>query len=261
MCIRDRHNVLPLNWRHKRFGQGVEQKVLLLVARMFHCMNFLQFFAVSYTHLDVYKRQIQSSVGSVGGLVLQNFMNGFGTQTVAAVTTAYRVDSIVMVPIINFGSGISTLAAQKFGSGDRKQARRIFSVGTLIMAGVSLLLTALVIPTGGQLIALFGAGQEAVAIGQGFFQRIASFYLIFGLATAVRSYLEGIGDVTYSSFAGILSLLCRIVLSYALVSIFANMVIAYAEAFSWVLLLALYLARFCWKEWRLKGQSKRSLSN
>ena len=204
---------------------------------------------------------IQSSVGSVGGLVLQNFMNGFGTQTVAAVTTAYRVDSIVMVPIINFGSGISTLAAQKFGSGDRKQARRIFSVGTLIMAGVSLLLTALVIPTGGQLIALFGAGQEAVAIGQGFFQRIASFYLIFGLATAVRSYLEGIGDVTYSSFAGILSLLCRIVLSYALVSIFANMVIAYAEAFSWVLLLALYLARFCWKEWRLKGQSKRSLSN
>ena len=60
---------------------------------------------------------LQASVSSMGSLVLQNFMNGFGTQTVAAITTAYRVDSIVMVPILNLGSGISTLVAQDYGSG------------------------------------------------------------------------------------------------------------------------------------------------
>ena len=47
---------------------------------------------------------LQSSVSSAGSLILQNFMNGFGSQTVAAVTTAYRVDSVVMLPIINLGS-------------------------------------------------------------------------------------------------------------------------------------------------------------
>ena len=40
-----------------------------------------------------------------------------------------------------------------------------------------------------------GAGAEAVAIGDGFFRRIALFYLIFGRANGVRGYLEGRGDV------------------------------------------------------------------
>lgn len=190
---------------------------------------------------------IQSVVSSVGSLILQNFMNGFGTQTVAAVTTAYRVDSIIMVPIINLGSGISTLVAQNFGSGEKRRARKILTVGTVLMVVISAVLTAFVIAAGGSLIAMFGAGPEAVEIGRGFFLRIASFYVVFGLATAVRSYLEGVGDVVYSSLAGMISLISRIVLSYALVSIFGNMVIAYAEAFSWVILLALYIFRMIWK--------------
>ena len=47
----------------------------------------------------------------------------------------------------------------------------------------------------------------------------------------------------WSSCAGIAALAFRIAASYALVSFFGNMVIAYAEAFSWILLLALYAAR------------------
>ena len=197
---------------------------------------------------------LQSSVSSVGSLILQNFMNSFGTQTVAAVTTAYRVDSIVMVPILNLGSGISTLVAQNCGAGQNLRAWSIFRVGTAVMAAVSLLLTVLVIPTGGELIALFGAGPEAVSIGDAFFRRIACFYVVFGLANAVRSYLEGMGDVVYSSLAGMASLVCRIILSYTLVVFFANMVIAWAEALSWVLLLLLYVLRAVWKERRWKSE-------
>ena len=183
---------------------------------------------------------LQSSVSSGGNLVLQNFMNGFGTQTVAAVTTAYRIDLIVMLPMINLGSGIATLVAQSCGSGEGRRAGRILAVGAAMMAVVSLGMTALVIPSGGHLIALFGAGAEAVAIGSRFFRCIASFYLVYGLATALRGYVEGMGEVVYSSVAGILSLFVRILLSYALVGWFDNMVIAYAEGLSWVLLLALY---------------------
>lgn len=197
---------------------------------------------------------LQSTVSSAGNLMLQNFMNGFGTQTVAAVTTAYRVDSIVMVPIINLGSGISTLVAQSHGSGQRARAKKVFAVGTAVMAAVSLLLTVMVIPTGGRLIALFGAGAEAIAIGDAFFQRIASFYVLYGLATAARSYLEGIGDLAYSSAAGIFSLFFRIAASYAMVALFFNMVIAYAEGLSWVPLLVLYGVRILWK-------SRNSLKN
>ena len=186
---------------------------------------------------------VQFSVTSLGNLALQNFMNGFGTQTVAAVTTAYRIDTIILLPIINLGSAISTLVAQSRGAGDRERMGRIFSAGAALMAAVSVALTLLVIPTGSRLIALFGAGGEAVAIGHDFFLRIASFYWAFGLATAFRGYIEGLGDVLWSSCAGIAALAFRIAASYALVPFFGNMVIAYAEALSWILLLALYAAR------------------
>ena len=186
---------------------------------------------------------IQSAVSAAGSLILQNFMNGFGTATVAAITTAYRVDSIVMVPIINLSSGISTLSAQYRGAREDKKAGQVFAAGLLLMSGVSLLLTFTVIPTGGELISLFGAGEEAVSIGDGFFRRIALFYLIFGAANAIRGYLEGMGDVTFSSIAGIFALAWRIAGSYLMEPLFGNMVIAWAEAFSWIVLLLLYIFR------------------
>ena len=108
-------------------------------------------------------------------------------------------------------------------------------------------MTGLVIPFGGRLIALFGVGSEAVAIGSAFFTRLAAFYVVYGLAAAIRGYIEGLGDVTYSSITGILSLLSRIILSYACVSFLGDRIIAYAEAFSWVFLLLLYIFRLIWK--------------
>ena len=77
---------------------------------------------------------IQQTISSAGGLVLQNFMNGFGTATVAAITTAYRVDSIILLPIINLGSGISTFTAQSFGARNDERTKRTFFSGLMLMA-------------------------------------------------------------------------------------------------------------------------------
>lgn len=60
---------------------------------------------------------IQSGTTSFGNILLQRFMNGFGDQTVAAITTAYRVDTVLLLPIINFGSGVATMVAQNAGAG------------------------------------------------------------------------------------------------------------------------------------------------
>lgn len=186
---------------------------------------------------------IQSCVTSFGNLLLQNFMNSFGTATVIAITTSYRVDTIALLPITNFASAISTFTAQSYGAKDWKKTRLIRSAGLLTMSAVSILLTILVIPFGSRIVAIFGAGAEAVLISQRFFVRLASFYLVFGLFSAMRGYLEGIGDVMFSSVIGIVILCTRVVLSYAFPTQFGNMIIAYAEAVSWVLGLILFYVR------------------
>ncbi|HJA34388.1 MAG TPA: MATE family efflux transporter [Candidatus Mediterraneibacter merdigallinarum] len=144
---------------------------------------------------------VQSGVSSAGNIYLQQFMNGFGEQTVAAITTAYRVDTVIFLPIINFGSGIATVVAQNIGAGKPERAKQVF-------------------------------------------RAISRFYMIYGISMAVRGCLEGRGDMLFSGIAGILSLGVRILCSYAFKPVFGNMVVAYAEAFSWIFLLAVLLLRY-----------------
>lgn len=194
---------------------------------------------------------LQSSINSLGGVALQDFMNGFGTQTVAAITTAYRVDTVLLLPIINLSSGISTVAAQNMGASQPSRARETLRVGSIIMAVTSLVLTGVVLLVGGPVIALFGVTEQAAAQGGEFFANIAGFYLIYGLAMSLRGFLEGLGDVLYSSLAGIGALGLRIVLSYALAPWAGWRIIAWAEAVSWTVMLVLYWARYLTKGRRL----------
>ena len=177
-------------------------------------------------------------------------MNGFGAVTVAAITTAYRIDTVILLPIINLGSGIATVVAQNTGAGKASRAREAVRSGVLMMTAVSFVLTAIVFAAGEPLIALFGLSQETTAIGGAFFNRIAAFYIVFGLSTAIRGYLEGIGDMLFSGILGISSLAVRIACSYIFRGVFGNMVIAYAEIFAWLFMLAVYTLRYMRKRIR-----------
>lgn len=186
---------------------------------------------------------LQSCITSGGNLILQNFMNSFGTATVIAITSAYRIDTLTLLPVINTTSAISTFAAQSYGAGDRDRLERIRKAGILVMVVESLLLTGIVVPFGSRLIALFGAGEEAVRIGHDFFIRLASFYVPFGFYNAIRGYLEGIGDVTFASILSVVMLGIRIICSYVFAPLWGNMVIAYAEAIAWVCACVMFVWR------------------
>lgn len=187
---------------------------------------------------------VQSSVTSVGNVFLQRFMNGFGEQTVAAITTAYRVDTVLLLPIINLSTAISTLVAQQTGAGNKEDAEKIFRLGTVLMSVMSLILTVVIILTGKNLLSIFGLSKEAVSIGETFFKTIAVFYIFNGLAMSIKGYLEGMADMLFSGAAGIASLAVRIMCSYLFAGLWDNMVVAYAEVFSWIFLVLVFGLRF-----------------
>lgn len=150
---------------------------------------------------------VQSSVMALGNMALQQFMNGFGSATVAAVTTAYRIDLIMLLPIINLGSAVSTMVAQSKGAGNLTKAQSFCRYGVALNAVISFLLMVVMAAFGGKLVALFGVGAEAASIGSEFFRQISVYYVCFGIASALRGAVEGIGLVLYSSVVGVASLL------------------------------------------------------
>ena len=189
---------------------------------------------------------IQNSVTSLGNLVLQNFMNGFGAITVLAVTTAYRVDGLILLPIFHLGAAISSLAAQAKGAGDSVRLRNYLTTGMKLMIAISVVLTALTYLFGADFIAIFGVTGQALEEGRVFFQDLSLFYLFFGIATVLRSVLEGVGDLTCCSMMGMAVLAFRIAISYILSPYVAERSIAFAEGFAWCALLLLTAVRIYW---------------
>ncbi|MBQ2985203.1 MAG: MATE family efflux transporter [Clostridia bacterium] len=190
---------------------------------------------------------IQNSITSFGNLILQNFMNGFGATTVLAITTAYRVDSITILPIINLGAAVSSMTARAKGAGDTRRIKNCTAIGIAMVAGVSAALAAGVFFFGIKFVEIFGVTGEALEIGGQFFRDLSSFYVIFGVAVVLRSVLEGIGDIRYSSMIGITTLGVRIASSFLMRSGFANRTVALAEGVSWCFLLLMMGARVIYR--------------
>lgn len=190
---------------------------------------------------------LQNSIISAGNLVLQNFMNSFGAITVLAITTSYRVDSLMLLPIINLGAAIATMVARSKGEGNLDKQRSYIKSGLYVMVAVTGALTVLVFLCGGLFVSFFGVGGEALEQGYQFFRDLSLFYMFFGVATAIRGALEGMGDLKYCSFVGIATLGVRILFSYLLRPLFGNRTIAFAEAVAWFVFLILVLVRYLYK--------------
>ena len=186
---------------------------------------------------------IQQSINSVGQMALQGFQNSFGSATVAAISTAYRVDSVMLLPIFNMSQSVATAVGQNVGTGDKGRIKDSLRISLWLLGGVSLVLTLIVVSIGGRMVALFGVSEEAVQIGAEFFRILGPFYIMVGLSNAYQGYLKGLGDMKFSSIANITTLWLRIGLSYLMKLFFGNMSIAWAEAVIWTLQLIVWVLR------------------
>lgn len=186
---------------------------------------------------------IQNSVTSLGNLVLQNFMNSFGSVAVLAITTAYRVDSMMLLPIINLGAAISSMTARAKGAGDEGKIRSCFQTGLGMMVTVAAVLSVVMFLLGATFVGIFGVTGEALEIGAQFFRDLSIFYTLFGVSIVLRSVLEGVGDITWCSVIGIGMLGMRILFSYLMRPYFGGRTIAFAEGAAWTLTLLIFIAR------------------
>ncbi|MGI6357919.1 MAG: MATE family efflux transporter [Bacillota bacterium] len=190
-------------------------------------------------------RIIQSSISSVGSLLLQNIRNSFGLDVVTAITTAYKIDSLTILPLVNISVAISVFVGQNVGANNLTRAREGLKRGIAMSLLVAVSITTVVVTFGGLFMQAFGVSDDVAALGQRFFRILALFYPILGLWNALAGFLQGNKDVAFTSFTHIGALAIRVFLSYALASRLGSDVIATSELCSW-----LVGASLCWLRYR-----------
>lgn len=176
---------------------------------------------------------IQGTAASVGKVVLTGFRNGFGIAVIAAVSTAYRVDTVLISPVRSLGAAVAARVSAKLGAGREDKARQMFGAGLVMGMAFAAVMTGFVMVFGSPLIGIFGVSDEVRLLGSQFFRHLGQFYIICAVMEVMHGYLQGRGMVRFAAANLLFQLGVRIVLSYRLKNLLGWPVIAYAEGFSW----------------------------
>lgn len=182
---------------------------------------------------------LQSGIMSFGSIILQGIMNTLGVQAVTAITSAYRLDSLALLPAISMASALSTFTAQNMGAKEYGRVREGFSLGLKIMLVLSVSIAGIVVIFGKPFILLFGVSEEVADLGQSLLFMLSIFYPVFGLQNLFTGFLQGTGDVITPAICNIIGLGVRLLLASLLVGIIGFPSVPYSEGVSWIVVTLL----------------------
>lgn len=228
-------------------------------------MEFMRVrFKKAYMDMVLFKECIRLSLPkifqalamSMGAMALQSVNNYFGVDAVAAISTAYKIDSLSITPIMYISSAVSIFTGQNLGAKKPERAKEGLRKGCAIAFSLSLLVSALLVFFGRDFLSLFGISQRSVELGGRFFLFCAFFYPVMGVYNAMTGFLQGLKDVAFVSFVSIFTMVIRIAVSFALRDVIGEDVIAVAECVNWTVGFFMCLIRVRGKERFLKSSGK-----
>lgn len=182
---------------------------------------------------------LQFSITAIGSVILQSAVNTLGSDTVAAVNAAMKIQMIMVQPLDAFGVTMATFAGQNLGSGNVariregvKKALLVSSAGALAgMAGSNLL--------GIPMTSLFIRAEEMndyikSCITQLLFLN-SLFYIPLSSLNILRNTLQGLGHSVVAMGAGLFEMFGRTVVAFAATSYFGFAAICYSNPAAWVM--------------------------
>lgn len=135
------------------------------------------------------------SLISIGSLVMQGCINGFGTETIASHAASRKISEMFMTPFSVFGAAAANFGGQNYGAGRMDRVRKGFYDATLLAwgwAGVSVLANYTLAPFMIRLITGMD-NQFITELSTSYLRFNTPFYFILGIVIVFRNALQGIG--------------------------------------------------------------------
>lgn len=156
----------------------------------------------------------QQSFISVGNIMIQGVVNGFGPSVVAGYSAAIKLDNLILTSFTTIGNGISNYTAQNMGAKKPERVREGFKVGVKMVVILCVPIICVYMGAGRSLIRFFmdDPSELAVLSGSRFLQIVSPFYLVISTKLVVDGILRGAGLMKEFMIATFLALFVRVVL-------------------------------------------------
>ena len=160
----------------------------------------------------------QQSFISVGNIVIQGAINGFGTGVMAGYSAGVKLNNLVVTSFTTLGNGVSNFTAQNLGAGKTERIDQGFRAGLGLVWAVCLPVAAAYLLAGRQLLCLFidAPTQTALDTGVTFLRLLSPFYFVVSAKLTADGVLRGTGSMGRFMAATFTDLILRVTLALVL---------------------------------------------
>lgn len=188
---------------------------------------------------------MMSSIVSVGSMILQAGINGFGTSIIAGHTAARKMGSMLMLPVLTFGISISTFVSQNKGA---KQPDRI-SQGIRFTNQFGLIMSIAM----GLMVFFFGSlfiqwisgssNAEVIQTGSQYLKINVPFYCILCPLLTYRNALQGLGKKIIPLISSVIEFVGKIIFTFLIIPPLGYFGVCICEPVIWIVMtVQLYFA-------------------
>lgn len=196
-----------------------------------------KFYDSACEHLRIgFPMAVQFSIIGIGIIIIQSVCNTFGSNVIAAMTAALRIEQIATMPMMSFGVALAAYVAQNFGAHKFKRIRLGVIKTSTINIILSILMAFVMRFWGTDIIGAFigTATKEIIDIAHTYLLISTIFYFFLGQIFIYRNALQGMGEAVFPLLACVAELLVRSFAAVYLAVKFGYIGMFYSGPIAWV---------------------------
>lgn len=161
---------------------------------------------------------LQQSFISIGNILIQSVINGFGASVMAGYSAAVKLNNLVITSFTTIGNGISNYSAQNLGAGKYKRIKEGFLAGIKMVWFLCIPFCIIYLFFGKYLLLLFMEKDSGAALltGRQFLWILSPFYFVVSTKLVADGILRGISAMRQFMAATFTDLILRVLLAFLL---------------------------------------------
>ena len=199
---------------------------------------------------------LQQSTVSIGQMLVQSVVNGFGTQILAGFSAAMRIETLCIVPMSSIGNALSSYTAQNIGANKKERISQGYKTANLIVILIAVLLCVILECYHKPIIAMFldeAPAAQTIETGEAYLKFIGFFFCMVGFKMAADGILRGAGDVKVFTVANLVNLTIRIALSWFAAPVWGVAMVWISVPLGWTANFCISFAHYKTGKWKSKN--------
>ena len=191
---------------------------------------------------------LMGSIVSIGTVILQYAINGFGSLTIVAHMAARKIYSLFCLAINVTSMAVSTFVSQNKGAGNRERIVKVMKyayIYDVLAAGV---ITVALWAFGEQMVIWLTGTKDPIVLENAvlYLRLIGPFLAILGMLLQTRSALQGIGEKLLPIMSSVIEMVGKILFAVFIIPKMGYFAVIICEPIIWCVMVAELL----WAFWR-----------